>query len=90
MVLVDMQQVAFKNLLAADSGFGKVRMFRPGSGHRNGTSLHAMDSDILSAVNLFIALLVASDIRFPGKWYAGDYTARSGPLFTHLAVSEAG
>src|SRR5690242_9043069 len=46
MVLVDMQQVAIKNLLAADSGFGKVGMFRPGSGHRNGTSLQAMDSDI--------------------------------------------
>jgi hypothetical protein len=85
-----MQQVAIKNLLAADSGFGKVEMFRPGSGHGNGTSLHAMDSDILSAVDMLIPLLVVSDIRFPGKWYAGDYTARSGPPFNHLAVSEAG
>ena len=90
MILVDMQQVAFKNLLAADSGFGKVGVFRPGSGHRNDTSLHAMDSDILSAVDLFIPLLVASDIRFPGKWYAVDYTARSRLLFTYLTVSEAG
>jgi hypothetical protein len=50
-----------------------------------------MDSDILSAVDLLIPLLAASDIRFPEKWYAGDYTVvRSGPLFTHLAISEAG
>jgi hypothetical protein len=49
-----------------------------------------MDSDILSAVDMLIPLLVVSDIRFPGKWYAGDYTARSGPPFNHLAVSEAG
>jgi hypothetical protein len=45
-----------------------------------------MDSDILSAMHLLIPLLVASDIRFPGKWYAGDYTARSGPQFTRTSA----